>query len=90
MKDGFAQCLAANEAPDALFYKGYEIKPVCSGLTAGEKYSLTVEILSGDEPLSKKEYGEFVAKSDVLTLEPFAADIEKDGYYTIRYTLTAK
>lgn len=90
MKDSFAQCLAANEAPDVLFYKGYEIKPVCSGLTAGEKYSLTVEILSGDEPIRKKEYGDFVAKSDILTLEPFAADIEKDGYYTIRYTLTAK
>lgn len=89
MKDGFDQCLAANESPDALLYPGYKLKPICTGLTVGKEYTLTVEILSEDDGhISSRVYHGFKAISDITRLEGFTVSLPEDGYYKIRYTLT--
>ncbi len=89
MRDGFSKAMAANEAPDALLYKDYAIKPICTGLTVGKKYSLEVEIFdNGGRVIHGYRYESFYAESDIVTLESFKPDFEKNGYYNIRYTLT--
>ncbi len=89
MRDAFSECMAANEAPDALFYNDYELKPVCTGLTAGRKYSLTVEITSEDAKLLCSHiYEVFEAQGDILTLPSFNPPITENGYYNIKYILT--
>jgi hypothetical protein len=89
MRDGFAPIMAANEAPDALLYPGYEIKPICTGLTEGADYSLSVELLDeSDLAVCSHSYPTFKAESDILTLDGFTPELSENGYYRIRYTLT--
>lgn len=91
MKDGFASALAANESPDALLYKGYEIRPICTGLDTSKTYSLSIigENEKGD-CIFNKDYRDFIPSSDIVTLDKFSPDFANDGYYKIRYTLTEK
>jgi hypothetical protein len=89
MRDGFSTCLAANEEPDALLYPDYEIKPICTGLSSGRKYSLNVSVETEDgELICEKLYEDFLAESDIVRLEKFVPDFKKDGYYKIKYSLT--
>ncbi len=91
MREGFAECMAANEEPDVLFCDGYSIKPLCTGLTAGREYSLTVEVRDADGDLTAvKNYSDFRAETDILTLTDFSPAFPADGYYTVKYTLTEK
>ncbi len=88
MRTGFDKCVAANESPDALLYKGYKIKPICTGLSAGSSYSLTVDILTEDgSAVCSRLYENFEANSDILTLPEFCPDFPENGYYKIKYTL---
>jgi hypothetical protein len=91
MKDGFANCLVANEEPDALLYKNYGIKPLCTGLTPGKTYSLSVTVRAEDgEAVSSADYPEFIADSDKRSLDKFLPTLKENGYYTVNYLLTEK
>ena len=91
MRDGYSHLLAANEEPDALLYRDYAIKPICSGLTAGKQYSLSVSVENErGETVDSKIYPDFTADGYIARQEEFSPALTEDGYYKIRYTLTEK
>ncbi len=87
LAESFADVQAFNAEPDVLLPQGYTLTPTLCGLSEGEHYRLTVELLTvdGDTVMTAAQTvtagADYATEATAITLPAVA-----DGYYIIRYT----
>ena len=86
LQEAFQEVVCFNSRPDVLVYNGYKISPVLKTVEKGKKYNVTVSVFSEDDKLLiKKEY--LGVKKGALA--PFDLALKEEGYYYVRYEVTA-
>ena len=88
LKEQFEKLICFNANPDVLWYKDYAIEPVVCGLTKGHSYQVVIEIEDSKHQKIKKNYPNFIAKSDRRILKPWVPRLQQEGYYKVKYIVT--
>lgn len=88
LKEGYQDTCVVSESVDVLKGSKFTVSPVVVGLKSGETCSVLAELTDKDgNVVSSKTFENVVGTNDNISLPQFDAEVGKDGYYCMRYTL---
>ena len=87
LKEGYQQRIAVSNSVDVLKERDFSVTPKIISAAEGEFFDLTAEILNENGEVLKTQVYQNATCGE---LESFSVHTDKNGYYSIRYTLTQK
>ena len=88
LKEGYSKLYAADSSLDALRPEDFSINPMLFGTEEGKEYNLTVTLTDNfGQALEEKMYSGVKGRGENISLVAWKPEIEKDGYYVVKFKI---
>ena len=88
LKEGYSKLYAADSSLDALRPEDFSINPMLFGTEEGKEYNLTVTLTDNfGQALEEKMYSGVKGRGENISLAAWKPEIEKDGYYVVKFKI---